>query len=324
MDGPAGVSRRTTALGLAVSVLALGAVVWWASSQPAPKIDGDPEDIAAIVGAVALYALATALRSERWRILLHDQGAHASRADAYGLTIVGFAANTVLPARGGDVLRVLMMAPRAATTRLAVISTLLAERVLDVAVLGIVLVVLGLTVAGGEGLPDDDVVVPVAIGLGVLAVLGAGVLTYAFRHGRGRRIKRLLGTLMSATVNLHGRHGAAMVGMSVLIWAIEGTMWTAIAGAADLGLGALDGPYMLAVVGMFLLIPSGPGYAGTVDAATIIAVKAVGGSSAGAVAFLILMRFVVFVPITITGLVIGVTRYGGFRRLRRDPEAAAS
>ena len=319
MDGPSAVSRRTTAIGLAVSVLALGAVVWWASNQPRPQLSTEPEDVGAIVLAIALYALATALRSERWRVLLIDQGAQPKRADAYGLTIVGFAANTVLPARGGDVLRVLMMAPRAATTRMAVVSTLLAERLLDVAVLGIVLIVLGATVAGGEGLPDSDVLVPVAVGLGVLGLAAVAVLVWAIRHGRGRRVRRLLRTLLSSTTNLRGRHGAGMVGMSILIWAIEGTMWTALAGAADLGLDVLDGPYMLALVGMFLLVPSGPGYAGTVDAATIIAVKAVGGSDEGAVAFLILMRFVVFVPITVAGLIIGVSRYGGFRRLRREP-----
>ena len=63
-------------------------------------------------------------------------------------------------------------------------------------------------------------------------------------------------------------------------------------------------------------MPSGPGYAGTVDAATILGIKAVGGSSSAAVSYLILVRFVVFVPITVVGLVVALTRYGGLRRLR--------
>ena len=40
-----------------------------------------------------------------------------------------------------------------------------------------------------------------------------------------------------------------------------------------------------------------------------------------ALAYAILVRFVLFVPITIVGLILLVTRYGGLRQLRRGAPA---
>ena len=48
----------------------------------------------------------------------------------------------------------------------------------------------------------------------------------------------------------------------------------------------------------------------------VIGVKAIGGTGAQAVCYLILVRFVLLVPITLVGLVALVVRYGGVRGLR--------
>ena len=51
-------------------------------------------------------------------------------------------------------------------------------------------------------------------------------------------------------------------------------------------------------------MPSGPGYAGTLDAAVIFGVERDRRQRrGGAVSYLLLLRFVLFVPITLAGLV---------------------
>jgi len=67
---------------------------------------------------------------------------------------------------------------------------------------------------------------------------------------------------------------------------------------------------------VFSMIPSGPAYAGTQDAAAILGLKALGGTGAQAVAFIVMLRFVIVVPITLVGLALVGFRYGGLRRLR--------
>ncbi|WP_205696649.1 lysylphosphatidylglycerol synthase transmembrane domain-containing protein [Conexibacter sp. SYSU D00693] len=316
-EGGGGVAgRRGLLLGLAVSVVAVGAVVWWASRQPAPRFPTSFEDIAPAVLALALYAVATCLRAERWGVLVRDQGGDPERADLYALTAVGFAGNTVLPARGGDAFRVVLGAPRMRIAHRPLIGTLLAERLLDVAVLATLFVVLGATIAGGRGMPKGSSLLVIAGVVLVLLVLAAVALQVLVRRGLWDKVKAFVGPMLGATTNLRGRHGAMMLGLSALIWGLEGVIWTIVGAAVDLGFGPLDGFYVLALGSMFALIPSGPGYAGTVDAATIIGVKAVGGASSAAVSYLILVRFIVFVPITVVGLAVGALRYGGLRRLR--------
>jgi uncharacterized membrane protein YbhN (UPF0104 family) len=61
-------------------------------------------------------------------------------------------------------------------------------------------------------------------------------------------------------------------------------------------------------------IPAAPGFAGTFDAAMIVGLKAAGITGGTAVGLLILARFMFFVPATVIGLIVLVTRYGGLRR----------
>ncbi len=105
----------------------------------------------ALLGAIALYGVATCVRAERWQRLLEDEGATPPRADTYALTVVGYAGNNILPARAGDAIRVVLMAPRAHTSNRTVIGTLVAERLLDVAVLLVLFVVVGYGLLGEVG-----------------------------------------------------------------------------------------------------------------------------------------------------------------------------
>jgi glycosyltransferase 2 family protein len=94
-------------------------------------------------------------------------------------------------------------------------------------------------------------------------------------------------------------------------------VWMSVGDAVGFDMGALQGAYLVALASVFALIPSGPGYAGTQDAAVAIGVKSLGGTGSQAVAYLLMLRFVLIVPITVAGFVLLVTRYGGLRRLRR-------
>src|SRR5439155_15175501 len=120
-----------------------------------------------LVAAVALYALNTVVRAERWhRLLVHD-GAHPRRSDSVALTTIGYAVNNVLPARAGDAARVVLMAPRAAVSRRTVIGTLLAERLLDIAVIFVLFVVVGYGILGNAS--DGDLLV---VAIATLVLVG--------------------------------------------------------------------------------------------------------------------------------------------------------
>jgi uncharacterized membrane protein YbhN (UPF0104 family) len=301
---------RLSLLGLAISVLAVGGVVWWALRQEPPQFPDTAGEWGALAGAIGLYALATLVRGERWYSLLLAEGARPSRADAHGLNVVGYAANNVLPARAGDAVRVFLMAPRAQTSKKAALGTLLAERLLDIVVILTLFVVVGYGLLGAAGAGQIEWIA-LATAVVIVGAVGAVIVIR-----RNERLHAIVAPILSSTLQLRGRHGLTLLAATILIWALEAGVWMSVGAASGVRMNPIEGCYIVALASVFALIPSGPGYAGTQDAAAITGILAIGGTHRQALTYLILVRFVIAVPITIVGLLLMATRYGGLRRLR--------
>ena len=305
--------RRSTAtwVGGAVSLVAVAGVVWWAVHQDAPRLPQDSVEWLAALAAVLLYGVATLVRGERWHRLLEDEGARPSRADTHALNVVGYMGNNLLPARAGDAIRVVLMAPRAALPMRSVVGTLLAERLLDVGLLLVIFVVVGYGLLGEVG--GDSVEIVVLAAAGAAALVGVGYLLVR----RNERIMAFLAPIASATLRMRrAHHGLRLLAITMVIWAIEASVWMSAAAAVGFGMTPIEGLYIVALSSIFAMIPSGPAYAGTQDAAAIIGIKAFGATGAQAVAYVVMLRFVIVVPITLVGLALLITRYGGLGRLR--------
>jgi uncharacterized membrane protein YbhN (UPF0104 family) len=308
------VSRRIAVLQGAISLVSLTAVVWWATGQDRPSIPETTDALAALLAAGGLYAAATAARAERWYRILARSGVGARRGDAYGLTTVGYMGNNVLPARSGDLMRALLLVPVARAGKRSAVGTVVAERVLDVVALGLMFVAIAYGVLRGVPVPGALFVV---LGVGAAALAVLVVAWFAFRRRellrRGREFVR---PLASASRDLMSLHGAALLLLSFAIWTLEAAVYLAVARAVGLDMGPLDAVYVVAFTNLFAMVPAAPGYLGTFDAAVIFAVKSIGNPGYLVVTYLLLLRFVLFVPITVVGLVVLVARYGGWSRYR--------
>jgi glycosyltransferase 2 family protein len=296
--------RHLRAAGWLVSAAALAGVVVWALGQPAPRAPKLPWLIPV---AVALYAVATLVRAERWRLLLRFNGCAPSRLDCHALTCVGYMGNNVLPARAGDAMRVIYMTPRTEASARTVIGTLVAERVLDVAVLFSLYAVLAVVLGAGT-LSASHFAFAALVLAGVLA---AASLAALWLHRRGHLVRAwaFVKPMLAATGNLRGRHGAEVLLATLVVWTVEAGVWLCSADAAGLHVSALEALYLLALASLFIFIPAGPGNVGTLDAAVIFGARAIGRTSSAALSFLILLRLVLVVPITIVGLVLLMVRY---------------
>jgi glycosyltransferase 2 family protein len=302
---------RASWIGALVSLVALAGVVYWATQQPAPRLPQDSGEWLAAFGAVLLYGLATVVRGERWHRLLTDEGGRPSRRDTHGLTVVGYMGNNLLPARAGDAIRVVLMAPRAALGMRSVVGTLLAERLLDVGLLVVIFVIVGYGLLGEVGGDKVEIVLLTA------AAVAAGAAVAYLVVRRNERIMGFVAPIASATLGLRrAHHGLRLLAITMVIWSVEAGVWMATGAAVGFGMTPIEGLYIVALSSIFAMIPSGPAYAGTQDAAAIIGIKALGGTSAQAVAYVVMLRFVIVVPITLAGLVLLVTRYGGLGKLR--------
>jgi uncharacterized membrane protein YbhN (UPF0104 family) len=312
--------RRALLLPAAISVAALAAVAWWASRQQMPDLPSASGALPRLAAALGLYALATALRGERWLRLLRHCGAYLPRLDAYALTTVGYMGNNALPARAGDLLKAVLSAREAGTPTADGFGALVAERILDAAALVLVFALLVTTLRlplGIEGWMFALVVAGLVVAAVAAALLGRDT-------GPGRRVRELATSLLAPTRRLWSPAGAALLALSLCLWLVEGSVYAVLGAVAGLHLSLTDGLYVMALANLVALVPAAPGYVGTFDAAVILAVRLVaGGTRAAALAYAVVVRFVLFVPITIVGLAALVARYGGLRRVSvvlRRPE----
>jgi uncharacterized membrane protein YbhN (UPF0104 family) len=295
-----------------VSVLFLGAAVWWASKQDMPKIPTDGEALSELVGALLLYALATVGRSERWHRLLHHTSIHPRRRDSYAITTVGYAGNNILPARAGEALRMWLVAGRVEASKREVLGTIVAERALDAAVLALALAL------GTYGVLSISPVLLVTL---VLAGIAA-VIFFPSRWTPSPSHPRLLGVvetfrrLLGPTRALASGQGLLLFALSFVIWSVEASVYFLVAEAVNMGISFDQAVFIMVVANFVSLIPAGPGYVGTFDAAVLFAAETLGIVRSVSVSFLLLLRAVLFLPITIVGLLILFTRYGGLAGYR--------
>ncbi|HMJ01927.1 MAG TPA: lysylphosphatidylglycerol synthase transmembrane domain-containing protein [Conexibacter sp.] len=307
--------RNKRLLLLVVWVVPIAGVVWWATKQQAPTFPSSFGGIMALVGALALYAVATLMRGERWGQILWRSSVDATRADAYALVPVGYMGNNVLPARGGELLRTFLLGGRVESTKRTILGTIVAERVLDAVALGVILVMLAYDLLRRLPKPNETVLL-IGAGLVVLAVLVAAVAFLRYREQLVFYL-RALKPLAEPSRMLLSPLGGALLVVSLAIWCVEASVYIAVGHAVDIGLSLQDGLAVVAFTNAAALIPAAPGYIGTYDAAVIFAMDAVSTASKSTIlSYLLLLRFVLFIPITIVGLVLLVVRYGGLSRIR--------
>lgn len=271
----------------------LAGIVWWATRQEAPHVPLNGRALADLVGGLALYTLATGLRAERWHRILQREDLDRGRAESYRLTVVGYMGNNALPARAGDLMRVVLLRG----PRRAVLGTVVAERVLDVCALALVFCFVVLE----RGL-DFGPLPYVAVAAVVLAV--AAVL---FTRLRGlERVRAWLVPIAGATRELASAHGAVLVAVSLALWLTEAAVYLVVGDAVGIHLGVTGALYVMALTNLSAVIPAAPGYVGTYDAAVLLALRSL---QLPALGYLLVLRFVLFVPITVVGFAVFLRRY---------------
>jgi len=317
-------NRRFALLQAAFSIVALAAVVWWASHQDAPQVPSSGTAVAWLAAGLGLYALATLVRAERWHRILRLAGVGARRSDCYALTTVGYMGNNVLPARAGEALRVVLLDARVAAGKRKLLGTIVAERLLDVIVLSVILVATAYGVLSNRDvLPTDRPILIAGLGLLVLAA-GAGVFAVLRSRGALTRFRDFARPLAGAPRALVGRGGAVLLAGTFGLWALEGGVYLAVARAVELDISVSGAFYLVALTNFVAALPAAPGSIGTFDAAVAFGARALGGAGSVVVSYLLLLRFTLYVPITVVGLAVMVVRYGGWARLRSATRLQAS
>jgi uncharacterized membrane protein YbhN (UPF0104 family) len=273
--------------------------------------------------AIPLVFVELTLRALRWQRLLAPLTAiPVWRSAAY--LAIGYFANSMLPARLGDVARAYLAGQSFGVSRLGVLGTVVVERLADgLLILGVV-AVLGITVAGGGSLATT------ASWLVVLAAAGGAGLLVAIAYLRGSgtgRIRVGMRSLMERVLRgadaLRSPSGLAVVAaLTVVAFVPAVAMFSLIAAAAGLQLSLAQCALAMGGLALSTSIPAAPGSIGTYEFVGLTILSALGVDAEVALAVVLLVHLAATLPVALAGLVAAWQLHFRVSEIAQDSEPA--
>lgn len=262
----------------------------------------------------AVLGVGVLLRAWRWQ-LLFEPAARPRLAHVTSALLIGYLFNSILPARAGELARVLALGRRTGLSRAQVLGTVVLERAFDV------LALVGLLVAAAPFLPPVDWLTAAAV-LGAVAgaallVVAASIRRYGTRAARillrpvawlprvgPERAEAMARSFVTGLVGITAsRVLLSALAVTVLSWLVlAGSIWLLLLGAdveASFGVALLT----LIATNLVLVLPSSPAALGAFEAAVVVALGAYGVERAEALSFALVLHALNLFPYLLLGYV---------------------
>ncbi|MGQ0586508.1 MAG: lysylphosphatidylglycerol synthase transmembrane domain-containing protein [Gammaproteobacteria bacterium] len=283
-------------------------------------------DVRWIAPAAACFAGAMLLRIVRWRELLRPLAPRPLRVVA-GPLLAGYALNNLLPARLGELLRAHYARGEFGLSGSAVLGTIVAERAGD---LCIILALLAWGIAfglapGGAGREASWGVAQSGVAALLAIALLAGAVGLAVRARwleRFAHVHRRLVAFRAGLATMRAARRPRVFGAASAIWLLEGAALAAIVAGTGLTLTAPQAALVLGCVSLSTVLPSAPGFIGTLQFAFYFALELLGLDGARGVVAATLMQLALYLPATLVGIGWGL-RSGLLRRGRMLENASS-
>jgi uncharacterized protein (TIRG00374 family) len=252
------------------------------------------------------------LTAVRWQLLLRPVkrvGIHR----LFAVTMIGFMANNVLPARLGEFVRAYALGRSEGLSPSVPFATIVIERIFDGFTL-LLFLVIGLSFLQPSWTLVWAAVLTCALYLGVLGCLialrtgrGLGVLTWLIEHlpqrmaGPAQRLLESFRAGLDVLTDVRALLGAAL--LSVVIWVVNAAGVQASFHAFGLDLPSYASFLLLGTIAVALVLPSAPGYVGPMQVGTVQGLALLGVARETALSLSIVYHLVNYIPITIVGLI---------------------
>lgn len=285
--------------------------------------------------ALGAYLLVFVIRAWRWGLLLAADCWPGRLGDRFNAFFVGYAANSILPASAGEVVRAVLLNRLAQVPLQPALGSVLGEKLMDVLVVFVIL--LGLLsrepqLSGSLPLGAMGAVIGLSTALfwllaryprPVVHLSGVALGRLGLGHWRDRLETSLSGILDGLKVFRQPLRFGLSLAVSLLSWLVNGVTYWAVL----LALG-LDGPgWMGAMITQSLTafaiaLPSSPGFVGPFEAAVRFGLDLYGVTGAAAIAAALLLRLVMYLLTPLIGL--GLALHLGLSRADLGAPGAAT
>ena len=318
---------KTRLLGIAITLLCLG-LAFYGVDYKALLGALATANYVLILPAVSLWLIGYVARTVRWRTILVGAGAGGgSVVELFGVLMIGFATNNLLPARLGELARAYLLRRRTGQRKTFVLASIFLERVFDGLALVAVILVLSYLVKPPAWDREVDIAANVRLIELVATITFVGIAVaiavLLYRHELAIRIFGHLARALPTRLNrfatgafaafVNGlssmRRPGVVLGtalLSAVVWAIEWGAYVVVASAFDLGLPtpqlAAACALLLVVVNLGIMLPAAPGYVGTFQFFAVSALAVWGVPRELALAVAIVAHLTQFVLVTAIGL----------------------
>ncbi|MFH0765271.1 MAG: lysylphosphatidylglycerol synthase transmembrane domain-containing protein [Calditrichota bacterium] len=243
------------------------------------------------------------VRSHRWKLMIEPVGRLRLR-DSFSIQMVGYFANTVLPLRAGELLRVVLVGERGKMSRSSALATVVLERLLDVITTIIIIIIVSIMnkILSGEveglnrRLGPAAVIITLGATAATILILRLVLAKDPLAGWTGRLIRllperwgnRLEGVFLrfvqGFAVLKSSRHYFSITIETIILWSIYTTQvflaLTAFGFTENCKLIAEAPVFASLILVIFsavgLSIPSAPGGVGTFHAAMVLALSMLG------------------------------------------------
>jgi uncharacterized protein (TIRG00374 family) len=235
-----------------------------------------------VVLAVFVYWLELGARIIRWRALLSYTGKTVGPGNATSAFLIGYAANNVLPAKLGELVRVDLISRLSGVSRMASLGTVVVERVFDIL---LILLMAGISV-GLLVLPETFDLARLRSGMTLLGTFVVLILIVGVWFGRSgmSRARNLSPAMHARLANLaRGIHILAMpkqcarvFALSLLIWGLNAVAMWLIVFALGISLSPLQTLLLMGIVGLAAVLPAPPAGLGVLQYAFTLVFELLG------------------------------------------------
>jgi uncharacterized protein (TIRG00374 family) len=275
-----------------------------------------------LLAALAAYWIAITIRILRWQLLLREIAPLAFFQVARAL-VVGYAINNVLPARIGELFRVDYLARRFRVGRSAALGSVILERLFD-GLVAVAVLIVGLSFLRLKFLDSPLGAVAVTGTLVIAVALLAIILLVSFRGrlsiSRAPWLLSRVEVLLSSMSVIHRPVILTVAIYSVAAWCMEAIAFRFVVSAFSIELAVGELCLVFGAAALSTLLPSAPGYVGSLQVAFVLAFSAIGIAPVFAVVSSTAVQIVLLGSMTIVGLTVLISDHllGAASFLRRD------
>jgi glycosyltransferase 2 family protein len=270
--------------------------------------------------AFLAYYATFPVRGFRWRYVLSRSGMQIRFRDATEILFLSWFVNCLVPAKLGDLYRAYLLRGNFGASISRTVGTVFVERIADIIIIAALALSAGFWSFRGRSRPEIDAIFLVGFVLSIgLVVLLVGLRLFGGHIERRlpARIAELWGRFQEGSTGvLTARSVPAVLGLTVLIWLLEGARLYFVIRALELpevGLGISAAVFVALAAALLTAVPFTPAGVGIVEVGIIGVLGLYGVTEEPAAAVALVDRGLTIVTV----IVLGGILYAFSKKVRR-------